>query len=136
VADAAEVLGALLERRAIVIDARAEERYRGDVEPFDPVAGHIPGAVSAAWSGNLDPGNGHFLAPSTLRARFDGLGITVGTGAIAYCGSGVTATMDIFALELAGLHGAKLYEGSWSDWIDDGKRPVVLGEERGELPPR
>jgi thiosulfate/3-mercaptopyruvate sulfurtransferase len=134
VADAADVHGALLQGGTVVIDARAEERYRGDVEPFDPVAGHIPGALSASWTGNRDPTGGRFLSPSGLRARFAELGVHVGTDAIAYCGSGVTATMDIFAMELAGVHGCKLYEGSWSDWVGDGTRPVARGAEPGELP--
>ncbi|MEX0985153.1 MAG: sulfurtransferase [Actinomycetota bacterium] len=114
---------------APVLDARVEERYRGDVETIDPVAGHIPGARSAAWTGNLDE-DGSFLAPEALRARFEALGVT-GDAAIAYCGSGVTSCHDLLALRLAGFGDARLYEGSWSDWVHEGDRPVATGPDPG-----
>ena len=119
-------------REGVLLDARAAERYRGEVEPVDPVAGHIPDAVSAPTTENLGPG-GRFLDPEVLRARFAGLGVhaggvpadgTVTTG--VYCGSGVTAAHEVLALSLAGIPAA-LYVGSWSDWITDPARLVVTG---------
>ena len=119
-------------REGVLLDARAAERYRGEVEPVDQVAGHIPDAVSAPTTGNLGPG-GRFLDPEALRARFAGLGVpaepaaadaTVQTG--VYCGSGVTAAHEVLALSLAGIPAA-LYVGSWSDWITDPARPVATG---------
>jgi thiosulfate/3-mercaptopyruvate sulfurtransferase len=130
VVDAAEVARALTADAAVVLDARIPERYRGEAEPLDPVAGHIPGAVSAPWPANLDEGEGRFLSPRVLRERFVQLGIDDAHPAIAHCGSGVTACHDLFALRLAGL-GGRLYEGSWSDWVHDGTRPVATGEEPG-----
>jgi thiosulfate/3-mercaptopyruvate sulfurtransferase len=119
VVDSASVGAAVRERAAIVLDARAAERYRGDIEPIDPVAGHIPGAVSAPWAGNLDPETGRFLPPAELRRRYEALGVRTGRDAIASCGSGLTATHDLLAMDLAGLEGGRLYEGSWSGWIAD-----------------
>ncbi|HEY2597823.1 MAG TPA: sulfurtransferase [Candidatus Dormibacteraeota bacterium] len=98
-----------------LIDARAGERYRGEKEPIDPKAGHIPGALSAPWAENLGP-NGRFKSPEELRKRFAELGIDDGKGAVAYCGSGVNATHDLLAMELAGIKNGRLYAGSWSDW--------------------
>jgi thiosulfate/3-mercaptopyruvate sulfurtransferase len=112
---------------APVLDARVEERYRGETEPIDPVAGHIPGALSASWTGNLDE-RGRFLSAEALRERYEGLGVS-GDAAIAYCGSGVTACHDLFAIHRAGFGDARLYEGSWSDWIQDRARPVATGRE-------
>ncbi len=94
----------------LVIDARAEERYRGDEEPIDPVAGHIPGAVNRPMTGNLGP-DGLFLSPDELRARFEDA-----EDAVMYCGSGVTAAHNVLAMEIAGLKPAALYPGSWSEW--------------------
>jgi thiosulfate/3-mercaptopyruvate sulfurtransferase len=111
---------------ALVLDARAPERYRGDLEPIDPKAGHIPGALSAPFAGNLD-GSGRFLPRERLRKRFAALGATAGREIIAYCGSGVTACNDLLALELVGVP-AKLYEGSWSDWSSDPAAPVAQGD--------
>jgi thiosulfate/3-mercaptopyruvate sulfurtransferase len=111
---------------ALVLDARAPERYRGDLEPIDPKAGHVPGAVNAPFAGNFDSA-GHFLPPEELRRRFAGLGATVDREVIAYCGSGVTACNDLLALELAGVP-AKLYEGSWSDWSSDPEAEVATGQ--------
>ncbi|MFI7468095.1 sulfurtransferase [Nonomuraea sp. NPDC049646] len=109
----------------VLLDARAAERYRGEVEPVDPVAGHVPGAVSAPTTGNVDAG-GRFLAPAVLRDRFAGLGVREGVPVGAYCGSGVTAAHEVLALELAGVPAA-LYVGSWSNWVADPARPVATG---------
>jgi thiosulfate/3-mercaptopyruvate sulfurtransferase len=98
-----------------LIDARAGERYRGEKEPVDPKAGHIPGARSAPWSENLRP-DGRFKTPEELRDRFAQLGVDGENGAVIYCGSGVNATHDLLAMELAGLKNGRLYAGSWSDW--------------------
>ncbi len=108
-----------------LIDARAGERYRGEKEPVDPKAGHIPGALSAPWSENLGP-DGRFKSPAQLRKRFADLGIGGETGAVAYCGSGVNATHDLLAMELAGIKNGRLYAGSWSDWSSR-DAPVATG---------
>ncbi|MFZ0546741.1 MAG: sulfurtransferase [Candidatus Promineifilaceae bacterium] len=101
----------------LLVDARAPERYRGDVEPLDPVAGHIPGAVNYPYKSNLGE-NGRFLAPETLRTQLLAtLGSTDPDEAVFYCGSGVTACHDLLALVHAGLGNGRLYAGSWSDWI-------------------
>lgn len=109
----------------VLLDARAAERYRGEVEPIDPRAGHIPGAVSAPSGGNLDV-DGRFLAPEQLRERFTALGVAGGRPVAAYCGSGVTAAHEVAALALAGFDAA-LYPGSWSQWSNDETRPVATG---------
>jgi thiosulfate/3-mercaptopyruvate sulfurtransferase len=116
-----------------VLDARAGERYRGEVEPIDPVAGHIPGAVSADRAGDLDD-DGHLLDPGALRRRYEALGVVEGGEAVASCGSGVAAAFTLFAIERAGLGLARLYEGSWSDWVSDGSRPIATGAEPGGPP--
>lgn len=131
VVDADSVGRTLREGSAVVLDARAGERYRGEVEPFDPVAGHVPGSVSAEWSGNRDE-DGGFLEPEALRRRYEALGVRGDGEAIASCGSGVTATFALFAMERAGLGLGRLYEGSWSDWVSDPSRPVATGPEPGE----
>jgi thiosulfate/3-mercaptopyruvate sulfurtransferase len=110
---------------AILLDARAGERYRGETEPIDPRAGHVPGAHTAPWAANLD-GDGRFLPPAELRARYARL--AAGTRpTVAYCGSSLTATHDLLALELAGIEGGLLYEGAWSHWSSDPARPVAIG---------
>jgi len=108
-----------------LLDARAAERYRGETEPVDPVAGHIPGAVSAPTTANVNA-DGTFRDPGDLRARFAGLGAGGGAEVGVYCGSGVTAAHEVLALALAGVPAA-LYAGSWSDWITDPTRPVATG---------
>jgi len=113
-----------------VVDVRAPERYRGEVESFDPVAGHIPGARNAPWTANLDA-DGRFLSAEALRDRF--VALAVDDRAIAQCGSGITACHSLFAMRLAGLGDARLYDGSWSDWVRDPERPVATGEEPGTL---
>ncbi|MFT3877119.1 MAG: sulfurtransferase [Propioniciclava sp.] len=110
---------------AVVIDARAPERYRGDTEPIDPRAGHIPGAVNVPFGGNLDAAR-HFLAPEALRARFEAVGVTPDRDAIVYCGSGVTACHNLLAIEYAGLGQARLYPGSWSAYSAT-DRPAAVG---------
>jgi thiosulfate/3-mercaptopyruvate sulfurtransferase len=120
---------ASLARRGYLLDARARERYRGEQEPIDPVAGHIPGAVSAPTTANVSA-DGRFLPAAGLRARFATLG-AVSAGMVGvYCGSGVTAAHEVLALELAGIR-ASLYVGSWSNWVADPARPVATGPERG-----
>jgi thiosulfate/3-mercaptopyruvate sulfurtransferase len=111
---------------AVVLDARSVERYRGETEPVDARAGHVPGAASAPWLGNLDAGR--FLSPARLRDRFAAFGIDEGTDVIAYCGSGVSACANLLALEHAGLGRGRLYVASWSGWAADPARPVATGE--------
>lgn len=118
---------AALARRGVLLDARAPERYRGDREPVDPVAGHIPGALNAPTSENVDA-DGGFRAPSDLRDGFLAHGVRDGVELGAYCGSGITGAHEVLALELAG-YSAALYPGSWSEWIADPSRPVATGEE-------
>lgn len=117
-------------RTGVLLDARSGERYRGEQEPVDPVAGHIPGAVSAPTLENVDE-TGHFLPPAQLRERFARLGIQGGTPVGAYCGSGITAAHEVLAMEIAGVEDAGLYAGSWSGWITDASRPVATGAAPG-----
>lgn len=107
----------------LLLDARAPERYRGETEPVDPVAGHVPGAVNAPTAGNLDA-DGSFRPADELRERYADLGVGDGADVAVYCGSGVTACHDLLALEVAGVTGTALYAGSWSDWVSDPSRPV------------
>lgn len=109
----------------VLLDARAAERFRGESEPIDPKAGHIPGARNAPTGGNLDD-EGRFLPAARLRARFEALGIGADTAVAAYCGSGVTAAHEVAALAIAGIEAA-LYPGSWSQWSNQ-DRPVATGE--------
>lgn len=110
-----------------LIDARAPTRYRGETEPVDPKAGHIPGALNAPFLGNLRA-DGRFKSPDELRERFSELGDE--NGAVFYCGSGVNATHEVLAMEIAGLPNARIYEGSWSDWSRR-DLPVATGTEPG-----
>ena len=114
-----------LARTGVLLDARAAERYRGEVEPIDPVAGHVPGALSAPTAANLRP-DATFLDADELRERFEALGVAPSTPVGAYCGSGVTAAHELAALAIAGFDGA-LYAGSWSEWCSDPARPVATG---------
>lgn len=111
-----------------LLDARALPRFRGEMEPIDPVAGHIPGAQCAVFTDNLD-GNGRFKSPEQLRERFSALlGQRPAEQLVAYCGSGVTACHNLFALCLAGYPLLPLYAGSWSEWITDPQRPLACGD--------
>jgi thiosulfate/3-mercaptopyruvate sulfurtransferase len=113
----------------VLLDARAGERYRGEVEPIDPRAGHVPGALSAPTTDNLD-GDGRFLPATVLTARFTELGVAPGRPVAAYCGSGVTAAHEVAALAVAGFDAA-LWPGSWSQWSNDPGRPVATGPGAG-----
>jgi thiosulfate/3-mercaptopyruvate sulfurtransferase len=119
----ADEIGDFVASGHLLLDARATERYLGLTEPVDPVAGHIPGAVSAPTSGNVRP-DGTFGDPAALRTRFGQLGVSESRPTAVYCGSGVTAAHEVLALELAGFSAA-LYPGSWSHWITDPARPVA-----------
>ncbi|MBI2571073.1 MAG: sulfurtransferase [Candidatus Schekmanbacteria bacterium] len=129
VAQAGELLDRERRARVVLVDARAPERFRGEVEPIDPVAGHIPGALNRFHQGNL-AAHGRFLGSGELRARFAPLVPAGGSSAVVhYCGSGVTACHNVLAMEYAGLGGTRLYAGSWSEWIRDPARPVAVGGE-------
>lgn len=109
-----------------LIDVRAPERFRGDVEPVDPIAGHIPGAVNVPTTANLDA-DGRFRAPAELASTYAAVDAVPDADVAVYCGSGVAAAQTVLALELAGVR-AKLYPGSWSGWIADPSRPIARGE--------
>ena len=112
---------------ALVVDVRAAERYRGVVEPVDPRAGHIPGAVNLPWTELVDPGSGRFLPPAQLRERLERAGVRPGAEVVVHCGSGVTACHPLLAIERAGLGPARLFPGSFSQWSSDPARPVATG---------
>ena len=116
--------GVLRAAGAVLFDARAAERYRGDLEPIDAKAGHIPGALNVPWRSNLGD-DWRFLPAADLRARY---AAGEGREVIVYCGSGVSAAVDLLALEVAGIRGPRLYEGSWSDWSRQ-ELPVATGED-------
>jgi thiosulfate/3-mercaptopyruvate sulfurtransferase len=116
----------------VTLDARGGQRYRGETEPIDPVAGHIPGALSAPYEENLGPRQ-RFLPPEALAARYRALGVGEDTDVVVYCGSGVTACHDILAMEHAGVGRPILYPGSWSDWSSAGY-PVAKGPDPGPAP--
>jgi thiosulfate/3-mercaptopyruvate sulfurtransferase len=125
--DSPQVREMSADSRYIILDARSAPRFRGEIEPIDPVAGHIPGAVSAPFEQNLTP-EGTFLPPDTLRGLFERLIKSVPSeNVICYCGSGVTAAHNLFAIAHAGLGMGRLYAGSWSEWITDPARPVSTG---------
>jgi thiosulfate/3-mercaptopyruvate sulfurtransferase len=116
------------ERAVTLIDARAPERYEGRIEPLDPVAGHVPGAVNRFWQDNLRD-DGRFKPAHELRQEFAGmLGRANPAQVVHMCGSGVTACHNLFAMTLAGLPGGRLYPGSWSEWCADRTRPVARGD--------
>jgi thiosulfate/3-mercaptopyruvate sulfurtransferase len=116
---------ALPDAKLQLLDARDAARFRGEQETIDPVAGHIPGAISVPFADNLAAGR--FKSPAELRARFAALGLDPGGETVCYCGSGVTAAHNILALKLAGYPEPALYAGSWSEWITDSSRPVAKG---------
>ncbi|MFE2968179.1 sulfurtransferase [Streptomyces sp. NPDC059340] len=118
---------AALARTGLLLDARAGERYRGEVEPIDPVGGHIPGAVSAPTTENVTE-TGEFRPAGELAERFKSLGVTGTSEVGVYCGSGVSAAHEVLALAVAGIPAA-LYVGSWSEWSRDGSRPVAVGPD-------
>lgn len=117
------------QRAALLVDSRAAERYRGDVEPLDPVAGHIPGAVNVPWEGNWGE-EGFMKAPEVIRERWWPVleGRDPGD-IILYCGSGVTACANLFALERVGVTGVRVYAGGWSEWCRHPENPVATGDE-------
>jgi thiosulfate/3-mercaptopyruvate sulfurtransferase len=116
-------------KRGQLMDARGASRYRGEEEPIDPVAGHVPGAINLPFSENL-AADGRFKEPAVLAGRFEqALAGLSPAQAISMCGSGVTACHNLLAMETAGLTGARLYAGSWSEWIRDASRPVARGRE-------
>jgi thiosulfate/3-mercaptopyruvate sulfurtransferase len=126
VVDADALQRLLANRSALLVDARAPERYEGRVEPLDPVAGHIPGAVNRFWQMNL--ADGRFKPAAQLRAEYDAL--LAGRSpeqVVTQCGSGVTACHHLLAMHIAGLPGGRLYAGSWSEWVADPSRPVATG---------
>lgn len=118
---------ASLARAGVLLDARAGERYRGEVEPIDRVGGHIPGAVSAPTNENVGP-DGCFLPAAELRDRFKALGVSDDAEVGVYCGSGVSGAHEVLALAVAGVPAA-LYVGSWSEWSSDSSRPVAVGAD-------
>ncbi|MEV4436969.1 sulfurtransferase [Streptomyces sp. NPDC049585] len=120
---------AALARRGLLLDARAAERYRGEVEPIDPVAGHIPGAVSAPTTENVTE-QGLLRPAAELAERFARLGVKDGVEVGVYCGSGVSAAHQLLALAVVGIDAA-LYAGSWSEWVADPARPVATGAQPG-----
>jgi len=126
-ADRLAGLDDLTDPRSVLVDARDAARFRGDVEPVDPRAGHIPGAVNLACRANVD-GTGRFLPATELRRRFEAVGVTDGTDVISYCGSGVTACHNLLALELAGFAPGRLYPGSWSQYSARADRPIATGD--------
>jgi thiosulfate/3-mercaptopyruvate sulfurtransferase len=128
VADADLVDVLRLDIDTLLLDARATERYTGDVEPIDAQAGHIPGARSAPYAMNIRA-DGTMKSVDELRDHYDALGINRAKRVVCYCGSGVTAAHTIFALTLLGREDALLYEGSWSDWSSDPERPVATGPD-------
>lgn len=126
--DADTLAAGLADASLMVVDARAPERFRGEVEPIDPVAGHIPGARNRFMRSNLDA-SGRFKPAATLRAELEALlGGRPAGQLVCQCGSGVTACHNLLALAHAGIEGARLYPGSWSEWCSDPARPVATGE--------
>jgi thiosulfate/3-mercaptopyruvate sulfurtransferase len=125
--DVTDVLSHLNQPRMTIIDARAPERYRGEVEPIDPVAGRIPGALNRLYKDNLG-GDGRFKPAAELRAAFESLLHDRKPEEVVHqCGSGVSACHNILAMEIAGLSGSRLYPGSWSEWCADPARPIARG---------
>ena len=127
--DAQAVLANLDSRERLLVDARAPERYRGELEPLDPVAGHIPGALNRPFQQNLRP-DGRFKPAQVLRQEFESLLAGQAPERVIHqCGSGVTGCHNLLAMELAGLTGSALYPGSWSEWCADPARPIATGAQ-------
>ncbi len=127
IVEAAEVERRLHEAPGWLLDARAAERFRGEVEPIDPVAGHVPGARGRPYTGNLSA-DGRFKPADTLAREFRALIGDRDPGTVVLmCGSGVTACQNLLAMEQAGLRGARVYAGSWSGWIEDTAHPIARG---------
>lgn len=125
--DADFLMANIKQSTSVVVDARAPERYRGETEPIDPVAGHIPGALNRLFKNNLNADD-TFKTAATLKQEFSELlGGKPPSQVINQCGSGVTACHNLLAMEIAGLGGSKLYPGSWSEWCADSARPVATG---------
>jgi len=114
-------------KQANLVDSRSHDRYLGDNEPIDPVAGHIPGASNLPWMDNLDP-SGRFLSAEDLKSRFQNL-YKSPRKPVFYCGSGVTACHNVLATQIAGLPMPGVYAESWSGWITDPSRPISVGDE-------
>jgi thiosulfate/3-mercaptopyruvate sulfurtransferase len=128
VATADEIVRHLNDGSLFVLDARAPERFRGDLEPLDPVAGHIPGAHNRPYGENLTS-QGSFKPAALLRSEFEALlGDTPPSAVVHHCGSGVTACHNVLAMSVAALRGSRLYPGSWSEWIADPEKPVARGD--------
>ncbi len=128
VLDVKAVEANLRDPKFTILDARAGNRFRGETEPMDPVAGHIPGALNRPNTLNILP-DGRFKSPAELRVEFGSvLGGAAPSTVVHQCGSGITACHNLFAMELAGLGGSSLYPGSWSEWCSDPARPVARGE--------
>jgi len=125
--DAGTVLRQLGRVGQTIVDARATPRFKGEVEPLDPVAGHIPGALNRPFAMNLTP-DGFFKSPETLRAEWNALlGPSPAQSVVHHCGSGVSAIPNLLAMDIAGLPGSALFAGSWSEWCSDPTRPVATG---------
>jgi len=128
VVDAGSVVASLGKPGPLLVDARSPDRFRGENETLDPVAGHIPGAVNRFFKLNLDA-DGGFKPPSALKEEFNAvIGAKAPSDVIHYCGSGVTACHNLLAMEIAGLAGSRLYPGSWSEWCSDPSRPIATGD--------
>jgi thiosulfate/3-mercaptopyruvate sulfurtransferase len=122
---AGQIAARMGEPRPLLVDARSPDRYRGENETLDPVAGHIPGAINRFFKLNLES-DGRFKPPAALRREFSSaLGAIPASDVVHYCGSGVTACHNLLAMEIAGLTGSRLYPGSWSEWVSDRSRPVA-----------
>jgi len=125
--DVEQLQASLAAAEILLVDARSTERFKGEAEPIDPVAGHVPGAINRPLTDNLD--NGHFKSAHQLKSEW--LSLLQGTepdSVVHMCGSGVTACHNQLAMEIAGLSGSRIYPGSWSEWVRDAARPVVNGE--------